>query len=86
MFLLSAEPFPDCAGPVQLSFCFQAPKPVRQKRRQLTPEERRKCATSRRCLKCGGLHRSRWPGLCDKCKRHVDYKAGDGYDDYTVAV
>ena len=56
----------------QLVFDFSAPKPVR-KRRVLSATDRRKFITNRKCLKCDKQHRSRWPGLCPKCKRHVDY-------------
>ena len=70
----------------QLSFDFTVRGRMKPKKDAQARPKRRGVVTNRRCLKCDKQHRSRWPGICHKCKRHVDYKSGDQEDDYTVAL
>lgn len=52
-------------------------------KKELSAVEKRKFITNRKCLRCDGQHRSRWPGICKACKRHVDQ---EDLEEYTVHI
>jgi hypothetical protein len=58
-------------------------KTMETKKPTLSAIEKRKFITNRKCLKCDGQHRSRWPGICKSCKRHVDQ---DELEEYEVHI
>lgn len=73
-----------CRDGAQVEFDLQLPPVLVEVRLPVPLSGDSKFRTNRRCLVCGGQYRARYPGVCKKCKRHVDYKQR-GEEDYTVS-
>jgi predicted Zn-ribbon and HTH transcriptional regulator len=71
---------------VQLELSFDALEEIRRSRKPPTRSDKICALKKRGCLRCGREYKSRYPGVCPKCKRHVDWIEDEGEDDYSTGL
>jgi hypothetical protein len=71
----------------QLELSFDLLEEVRRSRKKPSrSDDKIRAMKKRKCLRCEGEFKSRLPGVCQKCKRHVDWLEDEGEEDYSVGL